>query len=152
MTLEVTNNRDVEATLSSFTRITARRKNGDWVYVYANNSVQAKRVRTLLFKLARKFKELTMLDIANLVEEVVQEEAAEFQKLRQNAERNADLLKLPLPVAELLSIWRSQIEDLRYFTTLAICGPERRAQIEAELAEREAAMARLLAKMGRSNA
>ena len=149
--IEVTDNRDVEETMSGFTRITARRKNGDWVYVYANSYVQAKRVRTLLFKLARRFKELTMLEIAQYADEVAEEHVAEFQKLRQNAERNADLLKLPLPLAELLSIWRQTAEDFRYFTTLAICEPERRERIEAELAEREEAMARLLAKMGRDD-
>ena len=59
-----------ETSFSSFTRITAKRKNGDAVFIYSDGGVtQCKHVRSLLFKLARRFKELTMLDIANLAHE-----------------------------------------------------------------------------------
>jgi hypothetical protein len=59
------------------------------------------------------------------------------------AKRDADLLKFELPLTEALAIWSRAKEGLLCYAELY---PERRAEIEAFLAERDKAMLALQAK------
>jgi hypothetical protein len=63
-------------------------------------------------------------------------EAREFKERIRSAERDAALLKLKLPVEELLAIRDRAEEGLRWY--LATFPPGRRAEEEAKLAVREA--------------
>jgi hypothetical protein len=63
---------------------------------------------------------------------------AELNRLRREEERDADLLKLPLPIEEALAILERN--RARVVAMLPYCSPEKRAEIEKFLDERDAAM------------
>ena len=63
----------------------------------------------------------------------------------RGAERDANLLKLELPLEEAVAIWLRAREGLQWLA--ANCpDPERRAKIEAFIAPKESRMAALIAK------
>ena len=64
----------------------------------------------------------------------------------RDAECDAALVKLELPLEEAMAIWLRAREGLQW---LADNCPERRVEIEAFLAERERRMAQLRARLGR---
>jgi hypothetical protein len=65
----------------------------------------------------------------------------EFKSLLAEAERDAALLKLPLPIEEALAIWERN--RARVVAALPYCTAAKRAEIEKFLEERDASMKQL---------
>jgi hypothetical protein len=76
---------------------------------------------------------------------VIYEHTLELEELIDEAKRDRDLLKLPLPAEEALAIWLRERDRLRLVASF-IDNPTKRARIEKFLEEREAAMDALRAK------
>ena len=110
-----------------------------------------------LYRRLAQFYQISIVDITNMLtlavinaEKAEQAEPELTDRIR-DAKRDAALLKLELPIEEAIEILLRAREGLQW---LAQHSPdeERRAEIEALLAEREGAMAELRARLERRNA
>ena len=98
--------------------------------------------------------QISILDICKMLgyalygpdDEAANSPEVEIKDRIRDFERDANLLKLELPIEEAIAIWMRAREGLQW---LADHCPERREEIEAFLAERERRMEKLRARLGR---
>jgi hypothetical protein len=95
----------------------------------------------LYHELARRY-QVSILDQCIMIGYFL--DGIEIEERLREFQRDAALLKLALPIEEALAIWARAAEGLRWLADHS--PPERKAEIEMFLAEREERMAAMIAK------
>jgi hypothetical protein len=110
---------------------------GEWWYfvdrlIDGDGEKEARRWYDLAIRYQITFKEIFNMIVAALQEHYDLQK--EFEEIGEEGKRNADLLRLKLPIQEALQIWKRSRDGLLRLAELC---PDKREKIEAAVAEQQ---------------